>query len=180
MALISKKQTNTPGPGMRFFIGRIFPLPFILVGGAVLCFGLRNVDRANSSLHWPTADAVIRESRVASHSGNKGGTTYTAVVRYEFAVDGVVHSGDSVGFGDFGSGDSDKYRQIVNRYPVGLKTKATYMPEDPSVVVLEPGIQGQTWFLPGFGAVCFTSRFRHGGIPAEFAAQTGGQGESGS
>lgn len=155
MAKYSRTVSKAPAPVAKFFIGRIFPLPFILAGGAVLAFGLRNVNRANSSTHWPTAEAVIRESRVASHSGNKGGTTYSAEVRYEFTVAGVVHSGDSVGFGDFGSSDSDKYRRIVNRYPVGSKTKVSYMPEDPSVVVLEPGVKGQTWFLPGAGAVFF-------------------------
>jgi hypothetical protein len=157
MVTLSQKKSRAPGPVMRVSLGYIFPLPFIVAGAALLFFGLRNVNRANASRHWPTAEAVIRESRLASQSGGKGGTTYTARIRYEFTVADVVHSGERVGFGDLGSSDSEKYRQIVNRYPVGSKVRATYMPEAPSVAVLEPGIQAQTRFMPGFGFVFFAA-----------------------
>jgi hypothetical protein len=156
MSFSGKSQSATPSPLVRFFFGRIFPIPFILAGGAVLAFGVRNLVRAENSTGWPTAEGIVVESRVASSSGSKGGTTYRAAVRYEYTVSGVKHSGDDIGFGDYGSSNSDHAQQGVNRHPVGQRTKVHYMPEDPSVAVLEPGIQGQAWFMPAFGAVFLT------------------------
>lgn len=139
----------------RFFFGRIFPIPFILAGAAVMAFGIRDFVRAKSSPDWPTAPGIVVESRVESSSSD-GSTTYGARIRYEYTVNGVVHSGDKVAFGDYDSSDSDHAKQVVNRLPVSKKLTVRYSPEDVSVAVLEPGIKGQSWFMPIFGAVFLT------------------------
>ncbi len=142
---------------MRFFFSRLFPLPFILIGAFTFYFGVKEVRRANDSLMWPVADGTIQNSTVAYHSGNDGGGTYHAEVFYQFAVDGRTRSGNKVAFGDYGSSNPSHAQGIVDRYPKGKEVKVYYQTGAPDVCVLEPGLKGQAWFMPGFGLIFFIS-----------------------
>lgn len=150
-------QAATPPRAVSFFFARIFPLVFVLAGAAVMSFGIRDLLRARASTGWPVAEGIIRSSVVESHSGNKGGTTYSAKVTYEYSVPSGKLTGDKVGFGDYGSSDSAHAYSVVNRYDPGKPVRVSYSPEDPALAVLEPGIQGATWFLPGFGLAFFAA-----------------------
>ena len=152
MSMSSSKQMS---PGMRTFFSRVFPLPFIVVGALTLYFGGRGVHHAQESVAWPVAEGQILNSSVEYHRGSKGGGTYSAEIRYTFSVDGRMHSGNMVAFGDFGSSNSSHAQKIINRYPKDKIVSVRYLPSDPDVCVLEPGIQAQAWFLPGFGMVFF-------------------------
>ena len=142
-------------PGMRFLFSRLFPLPFMIAGGLILYFGSRNLQRAKESSDWPTAQGVVQRSSVEYHDSDEGGGTYHAEVMYEFTVDGATFSGNCVAFGDYGSSNPSHARRIVNKYPKGTAVNVYYMRENPEVCVLEPGLKGQTWFLPAFGLVFF-------------------------
>lgn len=154
---LGKPSGRAPGPVARFFFGRLFPIPFILIGGFVMWTGLRDAGRAKASATWPETPGVVVESRVESRRGDKGGTTYHAVVRYEYRVAGTLHSGARVGFGDYGSSDPDHAQQVVNRYPAGRRVAVRVAPEDASLAALEPGMSGRVWWLPIFGAVFVTA-----------------------
>ena len=151
--MMSSNRPNTPGPVARFFFGRIFPLPFLLVGLGVMGMGVRDLRRASASESWPEAAGVVKESAVEWRSGSKGGGSYHARIRYEYVAAGVLRSGDRVGYGDFGTSGSSHAQEVVNRYPVGKSVRVRLMPEDPSVCVLEPGAHGAAYFLPVFGFV---------------------------
>jgi hypothetical protein len=142
-------------PGMRFFFGRIFPLIFVIVGALVLYFGFRDLQRAKASAAWPTAQGMVQRSSVEYHRGSKGGGTYHAEIMYEFTVDKTTFSGADVAFGDYGSSNPSHARRIVNKYPQGKRVPVYYMPENPDVCVLEPGLKGQTWVLPAVGFIFF-------------------------
>jgi hypothetical protein len=142
---------------MRFFFLRVFPLPFILVGALTLYFGGRSVYRARDSAAWPLTDGRIQNSAVEYRRGDKGGGTYHAEILYTFTVDGQTHSGNHVAFGDYGSSNPSHAQSIVNRYPKDSVVPVRYLPSDPDLCVLEPGLKGQTWFLPGFGLVFLVS-----------------------
>jgi hypothetical protein len=152
MSMSSSRQMS---PGMRLFFSRVFPLPFIVVGALTLYFGGRGLHRAKESVAWPVAEGQIVNSSVEYHRGKKGGGTYHAEIAYNFTVDGQTHSGNAVAFGDYGSSSASHARNIVNRYPKDKIVSVRYLPSDPDVCVLEPGIQGQAWFLPAFGMVFF-------------------------
>ena len=51
------------------------------------------------------------------------------------------------------SNDPSHAQGIVERYPKGIAVAVRYRPSDPETAVLEPGLQGQAWFVPGFGLV---------------------------
>jgi len=146
-------QTNRMSPGMRFFFSRVFPLPFVLAGVLTLYFGVRGIYRAKESVIWPTANGTIHNSTVEYQSSVKGGGTYHAEVLYQFTADGQIHSGNKVAFGDYGSSNPSHAQSIVNRYPKGEAVKVHYRTGDPDTCVLEPGLHGQAWFLPGFGFI---------------------------
>ena len=148
-------QMNQMSTGMRFFFSRLFPLPFVLAGLATLYFGVRGVYRANESTGWPSTNGTIQNSTVEYHSSSDGRGTYHAEVLYQFDVEGQTRSGNKVAFGDFGSSNPSHAQNIVNRYPKGKIVPVYYRGGDPDTCVLEPGLQGQAWFLPGFGLIFF-------------------------
>ena len=143
----------TLSPWVRLLL-LLFPLPFILAGAVMLFIGVRSLDRARRSVDWPPVSGVVREAAMEFDSGGEGSAgVYDARIRYEFDVDGTVHSGDRVSFGDYSSSFSSHAKGIVNRYPEGKEVTVYYMPENPDVCVLEPGIKAQVWFLPVGGLV---------------------------
>ena len=147
---------TTPPPKLRganFFFARIFPLIFVAVGGTVAFLGIRGLIRAKESSAWPKTQGRIVESGVRSSHSSKGGTTYHADIRYEYTVDGTVHSGTRVAYGDYGSSNSSHARGIANKYPVGKKVEVSYMPSNPDESLLEPGVKMQAFALPAFGLV---------------------------
>ncbi len=146
-------QFNQMSAGMRFFFSRLFPVPFILIGACTLFFGVRGLYRASESTTWPVVDGTIQNSAVEYHSGSEGGGTYHAEVLYQFTIDGQTRSGNKVAFGDYGSSNPSHAQNIVNRYPKGKQVSVRYRPGDPETCILEPGLQGQAWFMPGFGLV---------------------------
>jgi len=140
-------------PAVKFFFGRIFPWPFIIIGALVFSFGVRNLLRAEDSVKWPTVQGVVQSSSMEYHSGDKGGGTYHAHILYNYNLNGTAFSGDRLAYGDYGSSNPSHSQEIVNRYPVGTKVAVYYARTNPEECLLEPGIKAQTWFLPGFGIV---------------------------
>jgi hypothetical protein len=121
----------------------------------ILYLGVKSLFEANASKSWPTVPGKIISSSVDSKSGDKGGTTYHAEVLYEYRAGGQTQSSHDVAFGAYGSSDPSHARSIVNKYPAGSDITVHYSPSNPSKAVLETGISGQAFFLPGFGAVFF-------------------------
>ena len=155
---------------------RIFSSVFILVGGVILYFGVESLFAANASKSWPTVQGKILSSSVDSKRSDKGGTTYHAEVLYEYNVGGQTQSSHDVAFGGYGSSDPSHARSIVNKYRAGADVTVYYSPSNSSKAVLETGISGQAFFLPGFGAVFFSAglamfMFMPGAIQRQRAAR---------
>jgi hypothetical protein len=122
----------------------------ILLGVALMIFGAKRAWLGHQSRSWPTVPAIVDSSAVDSshHSGRRGhGTTYSAEIRYHYEVSGKSYSSRQVSFGDYGSNERSHAAAIMNRYKAGTPATAHYLPSDPAVAVLEPGV---TWsaFLP--------------------------------
>jgi len=142
---------------MKFFFSRVFPWAFIISGALILYFSARAVHRAKESLTWPVATGRIQKSSVEDHSGGKHSpNAYRAKVLYTFTVDGRTYGGDTVAFCDYG-GEPCYAQGIVNQYPENKVVSVRYHPNDPSICVLEPGLNGQTkaWWQFGCGLLFF-------------------------
>jgi hypothetical protein len=144
---------------MKFFMLRIFPLIFVVVGAVIAFLGIRGLVRAKASLQWPSIQGQILESSVERHhsSGSNGSsTTYHAEILYKFILNDTTFNGNRVAYGDYGSSNPSHARQIVNKYPKNKIITVYYMPDNPEECLLEPGVKMQSWFLPAFGIIFFT------------------------
>ncbi|MBI2441031.1 MAG: DUF3592 domain-containing protein [Lentisphaerae bacterium] len=153
---ISSSSSKQMSPGMRFFFSRIFPLIFVVVGASVAFFGVRGLIRAKASVDWPATQGRVVASSVEYQDSDEGSGTYHAEVMYDFSVNDTTFSGNRVAYGDYGSSNPSHARRIVNRYPKGKSVTVYYLPGNPEECLLEPGLKGQSWFLPGFGLLFFT------------------------
>lgn len=140
-----------------FFFGRLFPLPFLLIGAVSLYFGCANLLQAHASMSWPIAQGKIERSIVKASSGSfRNGslrTTFRAEVDYRFTVDSLSFLGHRWTFGDYGSSDRSHAEDIAAKYPQGSSVVVHYDPNDPEESVIDPGIKLHTWFLPGAGLI---------------------------
>ncbi|WP_081887643.1 DUF3592 domain-containing protein [Verrucomicrobium sp. BvORR034] len=153
---VNSSRSSAPmGPGMRFFFTIIFPWIFILVGGGIMYAGVTNLRNASASKNWPTVPGKVVISEVDRRRSDKGSTTYSANVVYDYLVEGTTYSAKRVSFGSGSSSNPAGARTTQNKYKVGTEVNVHYSPKDPSLAVLEPGVTGVTLLLPGIGAVFF-------------------------
>jgi hypothetical protein len=170
----SNRVNPVPRQG-RWFLGL-----FIVVGAVLICVGFWNVVRSVRSEFWPTAEGVILSAKMESHRGQKGGTTYSASMGYDYVVAGSHYDGSRFAIGAMSA--SGQYAQgILDRYPVGKKVQVYYSPGDPQDSVLEPGIHGGTGICFGVGIVFMLAgmMFRQGAKTSASAAQNAASGMTG-
>ena len=147
---VGTEHVSGSSRSIRVLIAWLFPVPFILMGVFLLIFGVKSVNRASKSVDWPHVIGIVREASVKEDPFDN---TYSFILRYEYDVDGTTHSGDSVDFGDYGSSSSSHAQGIVDRYPEGKEVVVYYMPDNPDVCVLEPGLKWSVWAGPVGGLV---------------------------
>ena len=143
-------------PGLKFFLIRIFPLIFIISGGIVGYFGIKGFINAKNSVNWPTAKGIIQTSSVIRQEDNgddRNKVMYHAEVLYNFDVNGTAFSGNRISYGDYDSNRPTHARKIVNKYRKGKSVTIYYSPKNPYDCLLEPGIKGQSLFMPIFGII---------------------------
>jgi len=129
---------------------QLFCSLFVVIGLVAAGIGIWTLAKSIRSEHWPVTDGIVQSAEMKSHSGSKGGTTYSAEVTYTYQVAGTGYTGDKVSIGQMSS-SSEYAGKILNRYPVGKKVSVHYAPGDPSDAVLETGIHGGTWICLGVG-----------------------------
>ena len=134
---------------------RLLPLVFVLVGGLLLFFGVRQLMRANASQAWPAVTGVVTVAELGKHMchDRDDTTTYSADISYDYVVNDRTYVNGVVNFGAVQTSDPSTARRVLKRYPVGLQVPVYYNPADPQEAVLEPGLQGGSWFLPIFGTI---------------------------
>src|SRR6478609_9020963 len=72
---------------------------FIVVGIGILCVGATLAYQSIRCINWPTTEGTIGSSHVSRHRSNKGGTTYSADVSYDYSVAGYHYAGTKVAIG---------------------------------------------------------------------------------
>lgn len=134
---------------------RLLPLVFVLVGGVILFFGVRQIMRANASTAWPAVTGVVTVAELGKHTGHDpdDATTYSADISYDYVVNDRSYVNGTVNFGSVQTSDPSTARRVLKRYPVGLQVPVYYNPADPQEAILEPGLDWGSWFLPIFGSI---------------------------
>ena len=142
----------------------LFFAVFILAGGIVAGFGVRNILNAHESRNWPHTDGTIVYSEVERRSGSKGGSSYSPGIKFQYSIQGQKYEGDIVAFGmksvSAGRGFAERF---VKKYPKGKDVRVFYNPSEVSKSVLEPGLSKRSFILFAFGisfmlvGICFAT-----------------------
>jgi hypothetical protein len=124
---------------MTMYLGALLAIGLVVLGiGAWLVW--RDRARGTASRTWPSAEGIIKTSRVVTHDAD-GIDMYVAEVRYDYNVHGKTYTGDRLGFGHY-AGTQDKARQDVDKYAVGRRVDVRYAPRQPQTSTLEVGATG--------------------------------------
>lgn len=124
---------------------------FISVGLFFLYFGVRKTYSGIASSYWPTAEGRVLSSKVISESGKKGGLVYSAEVNYAYSVHGESFTSERIRFGSINTGNRVFPAQLAEKYSAGSSVTVYYSASDPSVAVLEPGVQSASLIVCGIG-----------------------------
>lgn len=102
---------------------------------------VRDILRAQLSHRWPTADGVVVTSRVKKREADEDGTeSYSAVIEYEYTVNGENKKSDKIAIARISSGRNRDAEAMVRKYPEESRVRVYLSPRDSSVSVLEPGL----------------------------------------
>ncbi|MCA9058424.1 MAG: DUF3592 domain-containing protein [Planctomycetaceae bacterium] len=160
--MTGQKKISIPGIIILSFAG----LMFVAAGIALLTKAFRGVQEARESAGWPTAPGKITRSEMSvsqqdSRSGDRQITGhrsnfYTALVEYEFDVNGEQHQGNRVAAVQEMIAKESHARAILDQYPVDKVVMVAYSPLNPDTCVLEPGSWGGAVIMLILGC-CFTA-----------------------
>ena len=149
-----------PGFDLTPYITSFFWVVFMLFGVAILAPGLRNLWYAHASQGWPRTNGVIvymeqeATGRVIQENEGRTGqfTMHGAPLAYRYEVNGIQYFSNVRHFGQFISSSSQDWAEaILQRYPSGTGVPVSYCPTDPDLAALEPGINSESYYLPGAG-----------------------------
>jgi predicted phage tail protein len=134
-------------------ITTIIGIIIMVVGFYFVTYQIPAITSGLQSQSWKTTTATVLSSRWLTHhaTGDEYNQTYegkgymhTPEIAYSYTVKGRK-------FSDTGRRYVNDIRSIVARYPVGRIVRVTYNPSDPSQSVLEPGVNGMSWFMLAVG-----------------------------
>lgn len=142
---------------------KLFVCAFGAIGVALLWIGLERMWLAHASGQWPEADAEIvyaqeDTSTTYRDSMRRRGpesTSFATNLVFRYEVNGQTHYSNLRRIGHLAGADEDWAYEIAERYPKGKKLKVRVQPGNPDVAVIEPGIGGEAFWLPGAGAAFF-------------------------
>ena len=118
--------------------GKMFFSIFFLAGASFLIFFfVPLIIRGLHARSWPQIPCTIAHSGISSHSGNKGGTTYSIEVLYRYQFEGKNYASSKYGFMTGGSSDYYGKQDIVRSLPARKKTICYVDPTDPAYAVLD-------------------------------------------
>ncbi len=114
-------------------------LVFLAVGVAGVTSWRRTMKRSRASLSWPTVQGRVLASDVLTRYSDQSRYDRASVL-YQYVVGGTTYSSDTVFHSAVRlSGNIQRARETVSRYPVGSEVRVYYDPDDPEAAVLVPG-----------------------------------------
>jgi hypothetical protein len=135
----------------------LFALPFL--GVAVVTGGLavRELSNVREASHWMEVPALILEAELEEHHGDS--TTYRAVARYRYEVDGAsfesTRLGWSSGRDNIGTWQQDRHRELVRARDEGRTLPARVNPAHPEEAILFPALRVGLVFFYGVFVLTF-------------------------
>lgn len=127
----------------------------LIVAVVFLGAAAADVSAARASRSWPTTPGRIVRSEVRDNRRANGLPGHRIFVRYEYTIDDEEYEGRDLACGAF---PYRSVRSAVSRltpYPVGASVDVRYLPREPQLSVLEPGISLDVIYLPVAASLLF-------------------------
>lgn len=128
---------------------------FALCGVLLLLSGLWQIWQAHQTASWPAVKGRVLASVVELDNGRAGakpdgGATYAGAVQYQYKVNGKLYRNDVVRIGQISTWSQNRALETARRHPRG-PAQVFYAPADPTISVLELGLPGDIFLVPGVG-----------------------------
>jgi hypothetical protein len=129
-------------------------IPFILFSGLFLFLGYPGIDKGLESQKWPVAKGIIISSTVKTghKMKSKSKRSYFPEVLYEYSVNNKKYRNTSITAFDTG-GSANNAIKVMNKYNPQSKVDVHYDSENPSVSLLETGIQTSSIIFTIIGVI---------------------------
>ncbi len=140
-------------------VGALTGVLFAVIGVLVALWGRSFLARDRAIGRWPKAPGTITSSRYESETGTTRdadgyditSTTFMPVVAYRYTVQGQEYPGTRVARVVEWTGDAQRVKACIDRYPPGARVEVFYDPADPATAYLETRTSGGGVFLMVFG-----------------------------
>jgi hypothetical protein len=140
-------------PTRQLLLSGIAPWLCVAIGAVLLYRGSQDLTLAEKTADWARTGGRVMASSVEQAPQAKDGTTYRALILYEYRVGPAVLHGTRREFTDQPFRSEADARAIVTRYPVGLDVTVFYNPFLPNEAVLELGSPWWPYGVLGAGGV---------------------------
>ncbi len=142
------------------FYRLILPMIFILIGVAVLWFGVAEFLSAKEAANWKSIEGVIDSSTIVSgirevreNNRTRRYKEYAVAVAYHFSVDGKIIQGHRIRFGDAVYDAPDAAERDTALYPTGKSVTVYVNPDNPNECLLEREMGSGAFALPALGVL---------------------------
>ncbi|HTD53333.1 MAG TPA: DUF3592 domain-containing protein, partial [Thermoanaerobaculia bacterium] len=171
---ISETAVSTP-KALGCLIG--FFAIFFFAGLGTSLFFIRPALKNIAARNWPEVPCVVISSDVRSHSGSKGGSTYSIDILYQYEVGGRTYKSNQYHFMGGSSSGYEGKADVVAQNPPGTRRVCYVNPADPTEAVLQRSfgkeyivaIVPAVFMLVGLGGILLVLR----GIRKQRAALAG-------
>ncbi len=142
----SEPLSSPKGSGLGRGGTLLFGGVFVAVGAGLLVFWfLPAAAKSLASTRWTETPCTVISSRVKSHSDSDG-TTYSVDIFYRYTVNGREYKSNRyASLGGSSSGYKGK-AAAVEKYPAGSQRICYVNPDDPTDVLLKPGVGWELLF----------------------------------
>jgi flagellar basal body-associated protein FliL len=115
----------------------------VLIAAALLWIGAMQITQSVLAMNWPTTEGQVTDSTIMKRLNGDSkpspvAATHYPEVEYTYSVDNHKYVSQRITFGDAFKLNPEK---VVRRYPAGRRITVFYKPDNPSISVLEPGLQ---------------------------------------
>lgn len=123
----------------------------VVVGLIITALGMQEIQKAIVSKQWPSVQGTIITSKVTPMNSGQSGYSYKPDITYKFKINETEIDGNKLRFGEKSYPKSGTAQGIVKKFQPGEEYPVYYDPKDPSNAILQPGIHGSAWLIPGIG-----------------------------
>lgn len=126
----------------------------IILGIFILITGIVSIQEGLQSFHWPQATVKLKSATLLSHSGSKGGVSYSPKINCSFVINGHEYEGTEYDFSASYTSKEKAQKKVVkvkNMLPLLIH----YKPENPNINVIHPGVHFVAYvrLLVGIGGI---------------------------